>query len=159
MKVLVAYDSFFGNTWQIARATGGARGSQEDVATVRVAEVTPEQLTGLKLLAVGSPTRGFRPSPATKDLLKGVPANGLKGVKVAAFDTRISLSDTSSRVLRIMINWLGYAAKPTADRLMRKAGELAVPPEGFFVDGTEGPLRDGELERAAEWAMQIAATE
>ena len=74
MKVLVAYDSFFGNTEQIARAIGGALGSQEDVATLRVADVTPEQLTGLKLLVVGSPTWGFRPSPETKDFQKRIPA-------------------------------------------------------------------------------------
>ena len=30
-----------------------------------------------------------------------------------------------------------------------------MPPEGFFVNGTEGPMKEGELERAAEWAKQI----
>jgi len=30
-----------------------------------------------------------------------------------------------------------------------------MPPEGFFVNGTEGPMKEGELERAAEWTKQI----
>lgn len=30
-----------------------------------------------------------------------------------------------------------------------------MPPEGFIVQDTEGPLRPGELERAAEWAGHI----
>lgn len=30
-----------------------------------------------------------------------------------------------------------------------------MPPAGFFVNGKEGPLKEGELERAAEWARQI----
>jgi flavodoxin len=93
MKALVVYDSFFGNTEQIAQAIGHALGSQEDVEILRVSNVKPEQLTGLKLLIVGSPTRGFRPTPAISNLLKSIPKNGLKGVKVAAFDTRFTVSE------------------------------------------------------------------
>jgi hypothetical protein len=31
-----------------------------------------------------------------------------------------------------------------------------VPLEGFFVVDKEGPLRDGELERAAAWGAALA---
>ena len=160
MKVLIIYDSSFGNTEQIAQAIGNALGSQEDVEILRVGNVKPEQLTGLKLLIVGSPTRGFRPTPAINDLLGRIPMNGLRGAKVAAFDTRISINDIEPPILRFLARLLlfGYAAKPISDRLKRKGGELAIPPEGFFVEGTEGPLKEGELERAADWAKQIMAT-
>jgi hypothetical protein len=30
-------------------------------------------------------------------------------------------------------------------------------PEGFFVKGTKGPLKDGEQERAASWAKGVQA--
>ena len=161
MKVLIVYDSIFGNTGQIAQAVGNALGSQEDVEILRVGNVKPEQLTGLKLLIVGSPTRGFRPTPAVTDLLKSIPKNGLKGVKVAAFDTRFTMDEIESSVfiLPILVNIFGYAAKPIADRLKKKGGELIIPPEGFFVEGVEGPLKEGELERAADWARQIIATQ
>ncbi|MDZ7262058.1 MAG: flavodoxin family protein [candidate division KSB1 bacterium] len=152
------YDSVFGNTERIARAIGKALGSQEEVETRRVTDVKPEQLTGLKLLIVGSPTRAFRPTPAINSLLKGISNNGLKGVKVAAFDTRISVSDIKSPIGRFFVNLFGYAAKPISDRLKKKRGELIIPPEGFLVEGTEGPLKEGELERAADWAKQIMAT-
>ncbi|MGA9347749.1 MAG: flavodoxin family protein [Anaerolineae bacterium] len=157
MKALIVYDSFFGNTEQIAQAIGNALGSPEDVEILRVSNVKPEQLTGLKLLIVGSPTRGFRPTPAISNLLKSIPKNGLKGVKVAAFDTRFTMDEIESSVfiLPILVNIFGYAAKPTSDRLKKKGGELIIPPEGFFVEGTEGPLKEGELERAADWAKQI----
>ena len=160
MKALVIYDSFFGNTEQIAQAIGNALGSPEDVEVLRVGNVKPEQLTGLTLLIVGSPTRGFRPTPAISNLLKSIPKNGLKGVKVAAFDTRFAVDEIESYVfiLRILVNIFGYAAKPIADRLEKKGGELIIPPEGFFVGGTEGPLKEGELERAVDWAKQIMAT-
>jgi flavodoxin I len=160
MKALVIYDSVFGNTEQIAQAIGNALGSPEDVEVLRVSNVKPEQLTGLKLLIVGSPTRGFRPTPAIKNLLKGISSHGLEGVKVAAFDTRFTVDEIESSVfiLRILVNLFGYAAKPIADGLEKKGGELVIPPEGFFVEGTEGPLKEGDLERAADWAKQIIAT-
>jgi flavodoxin len=157
MKALVVYDSFFGNTERIAQSIGNALGPPEDVGILRVVDVRPEQLAGLKLLIVGSPTRAFRPSPAMKNFLKSIPKDGLKGAKVAAFDTRITDKEIDSAVfiLRILVNIFGYAAKPIADRLVKKGGEPIVPPEGFFVRGTEGPLKEGELERASDWAKQI----
>jgi flavodoxin len=160
MKAMVVYDSVFGNTEKIAQAIGQALGSPEDVETLRVSEVKPEQLTGLTLLIVGSPTRQFRPTAATTGLLKSIPENGLKGVKVAAFDTRFTVSEIEKvRILAFFVRLFGYAAKPIADRLEKKGGELVVPPEGFYVGDTEGPLLEGELERAAAWAKKIAATQ
>jgi flavodoxin len=155
MKVLVIYDSVFGNTKQVALAMGNALGSQQDVSVLWVSDVKPEHLTGLNVLIVGSPTRAFSPTPAIKRFLASIPKQGLRGVTVAAFDTRIALSDVDSRVLPVFVSIFGYAAKPIADRLTKKAGELRFPPEGFFVQGTEGPLKAGELERAADWAKQI----
>jgi flavodoxin len=159
IKALVVYDSFFGNTERIARSIGNALGRPEDVGIFRVVDVRPEQLAGLKLLIVGSPTRAFSPSPAIKKFLKSIPQNGLKGVKVAAFDTRVTDEEIDSAVfiLRIFVNIFGYAAKPIADRLVKKGGQLIAPPDGFFVQGMEGPLKEGELERASDWAKQILA--
>ncbi len=157
MKALVVYDSVFGNTEQIAQAIGKALGPAEDVRVLRVGDAEPGQLAGLGLLIVGSPTRAFRPTPATTSFLKGIPARGLRGVRVAAFDTRIAMDDQVPGILRFMAGIFGYAAKPIADRLAKKGGELALPPEGFIVNGSEGPLKDGELERAADWASQIEA--
>jgi len=160
MKVLIVYDSVFGNTEQIAQAIGNGLGSQTDVTLLRVSDVKPEQLTGLRLLIVGSPTRQFRPTPAINNLLKGIPKNGLKGVQVAAFDTRFTESEIEETpVLTFFVRLFGYAAEPISDRLKKKGGELIIPPEGFFVGGVEGPLKEGELERAADWAKQIISTQ
>jgi flavodoxin I len=49
----------------------------------------------------------------------------------------------------------GYAAGRIARNLKGKGGTLVASPEGFFVTGTKGPLREGELERAAGWAKGI----
>ena len=155
MKALIIYDSFFGNTERVAQAIATALADRADVTARRVGEVKPENLTGLDLLIVGSPTQGFRPTPAMKKLLESIPAQGLKGVKVAAFDTRIAIEDVHSRLLTVLVDLFGYAAKPIADRLKKKAGDLVLPPEGFFVQDKEGPLKEGELARAAAWAKKL----
>jgi len=154
MKALVIYDSVFGNTEKIAQAMGQALGSQ----AIRVGDVRAEHLAGLDVLIVGSPTRAFSPTPAIKNWLKSLAANSLKGVKVAAFDTRIALADVNSRILPAFVKVFGYAAEPIGKQLTKKGGTQALSPEGFFVNGSEGPLKDGELDRAADWAKQFATT-
>ena len=159
MKAMVAYDSAYGNTEQIARAIGDALGPQEGVETLRVGDVTSERLAGVSLLVVGCPTQKFSPTGATNRLLKSIPKDGLQGVKVAAFDTRFTVAEIEkAKILAFLVKIFGYAAEPIADRLQKKGGELAVPPEAFYVSGTEGPLLEGELERAEGWAKQLVAT-
>jgi hypothetical protein len=66
---------------------------------------------------------------------------------VAAFDTR----HVSKWTLLF-----GYAAPRIARSMERSGAALLAAPEGFFVLGTEGPLKEGELERAACWAREVA---
>jgi flavodoxin I len=159
MKALVIFDSFFGNTEQIARAIGAALAGDFDVEVVRVGEFKPEQLSAVQLLIVGSPTRGFRPTPAINSFIDAMPAGGLKGVEIAAFDTRVTAEDVHNIVYTPMAKIFGFAAKPMSDKLARKSGHITVPPEGFVVAGEKGPLKEGELERAAAWARQIVASQ
>jgi flavodoxin len=146
MKILIVYDSVFGNTEQIAHAIGNALGMQKNVEIMRISNVKPEQLTELELLIVGSPTYGGRPTPAILDFLNKISVSTISNVNVTAFDTRLS-----TRLVRIF----GYAADKIADSLKKNGGTLIAPPEGFFVRGEEGPLKEGELERAASWAKMI----
>jgi flavodoxin len=159
MKALVVYDSAYGNTAQIAQVIGETLGTQGEVAVCRVDAVEPNQLAETDILVVGSPTQGFRPTAAMTNFLKGVAAQSLQGVQVVAFDTRISTSDIKSPLFRLIIDWGGYAAKRIAQQLERSGGELIMPPEGFFVEGKEGPLKAGESERAAEWAKRITVAQ
>ena len=155
MKTLIVYDSVFGNTEQIARAIGQALGAPEQAETLHVTKVTPARLIGEELVIVGSPTRGFRPTETNTKFQDAIPGDGLNGIKVAAFDTRISVADVNNRVLNLFVKIFGYAAQPIAKKLTKKGGTLVAAPEGFFVKGSEGPLKDGERERAAEWGKSI----
>ena len=144
MKALVVYDSVYGNTEKIAKAIGGA--ITGDVRVLRVSEVNPSELETIDLFIVGSPTHGGRPTPAIKEFLRKMPANALKNVSVTSFDTRVT---------NILARAFGYAAGRIADSLKDKGGRLAAVPEGFIVEGTKGPVKEGELERAADWAKGI----
>ena len=155
MKALIVYDSVFGNTEKIAKAIGDSLADLQSTEVVKVSEAKLEQLQGTDLLIVGSPTRAFKPTKAIVDFLIQIPSNGLKGIDVAAFDTRVNTGDVNSRILNGFVKIFGYAAKPIADKLQKKGGNLVIPPEGFFVKDNEGPLKEGELERAAKWAKQV----
>jgi len=155
MKTLVIYDSVFGNTELVARAIGAALGSSPDVEVLKVGAVTSEQIKGLEKLFVGSPTRQFRATPATMNFLAALPDGCLKGVKAAAFDTRIPLESIKNRFFRFIVKRGGYADKPISAELIRLGAEQPVPTAGFIVLESEGPLQEGELERAALWAQNI----
>jgi len=144
MKTLIVYDSLYGNTERIAKAIGGA--ITDDVKVVRPGEANPTELESIDLLIVGSPTQGGRQTVATREFISKIPANSLKNVRVTSFDTR-----SKTKWVKIF----GYAAGRIAGSLIDKGGTLVVPPEGFFVKSTRGPLEEGELERAAAWARGI----
>ncbi len=144
MKALIVYDSVHGNTKKIANAIGNA--ITGEVQVLRMGEVNLSELKTLDLLIVGSPTHAGRATPAMKDFLKKISEPDIQGINVAAFDTRLT-----ARWVRIF----GYAAGKIAKNLKKKGCTLILSPEGFFVKGTKGPLKEGELERAASWAKEI----
>jgi len=146
MNTLVIYDSLYGNTRIIAQAITDA--IPGDVKMVHVNEVNASQLGIYDLLIVGAPTHGGRASEAVSSLLGRIEAAALIGVKMAAFDTRLTWW---------WLRLFGFAAPKIAMTLKKKGGTLIGTPEGFFVTGGEGPLQDGEVERAAAWAREITA--
>lgn len=154
--ILIIYDSVFGNTAKIAHAMAHALEEHLDVDIRVVGEVFPEHLDGVKTLIVGSPTRQFKATGAMDHFLKQIHAGALTSVQVAAFDTRITLEEINkNKFLRLMVKLFGYAAEKIAKQLKLLGGNEVIPPQGFYVSGTEGPLVDGELNRAANWALQV----
>ena len=147
---LVIYDSYFGNTEQVAKVIGESLG-----ALVRkVDALQADDLKDLKILIVGSPTRAFNPTTAIKDFLKAQKGK-LADVKGGIFDTRIPIDKTDSGFLKLMIRLFGYADTKMAKAFKKTGASLALEPTGFGVLDSEGPLVEGELERAANWAKSL----
>ena len=118
-------------------------------------EVKVDQLRDLDVLIVGSATQAFQPLKAMKTFLKEIPQGALKTVKVASFDTRMDIAAVNNRFLTVMAKLFGYAADTILSSLVRKGGVRTAPCEGFIVNDKEGPLKDGEIERALMWAKQV----
>ncbi|WP_224701126.1 flavodoxin family protein [Devosia aquimaris] len=155
MTVLIVHDSIYGNTASIATAM--AQALQHDY-TVRLEAVNPghvPDLTNVDMLIVGSPTRGFRPTHSIQEVLEALPEAALSGLRAAAFDTRLDLETIQPAPLRWVIEVGGYAAQTIERRLTTRGCHIVGEATGFLVLGTEGPLKDGELERAASWARAM----
>ena len=144
MKVLVVYDSVYGNTERIAQAIGNAIAG--DVKLLRPAMINAPDIKMPDILFIGAPTYGGRPTPPVVEFITGLSKTMVNGHYIAAFDTRLSAK---------WVGVFGYAAGKIARRLKALGGILVKPPEGFIVKGTEGPLKEGELERATRWAQEI----
>ena len=146
MNTLVIYDSQYGNTGRLAQAIADTLRAFGQAQAIRVDPAHPAEFQGVDLLIVGSPTQGFRPTPAMQSFLGNVSSQLLRGLAVACFDTRFRGS-----------LWKSSAAPRMARQLREMGIELLVPPESFFVKAMkkEGPLLAGEVERAATWARTL----
>jgi flavodoxin I len=147
MKALVIYDSLYGNTEKIAKAIGGV--IKGEVKVLPVAEANATELKSLDLLIIGSPTQGGNATKLMQAFMGNIPETALKGVKVATFDTRYA-----SGWAKIF----GFAASRMA-KYLKTRGITVVSSEAFVVTGVKGPLKEGELERAAAWAKTISGSQ
>jgi flavodoxin len=162
MSALVVYESLYGNTREVAEAIASGLG---DARVVSVHEAL-SHATKADLLVVGGPTHvhglsskrsraagventhgalesGTEDDPGLRDWLADLPR--VVNARAAAFDTRAH----GPRLLT------GSAARGIARRL-RHHGYQVIETESFLVDGSEGPLADGEPERARAWGERLA---
>ncbi len=146
MNTLVLYDLQYGNTERIAQAIADAMGAFGPVRAVRVDPSQKFDGDGLELLMVGCPTQGWNTTRVMRAFLQTLAPEQLSDIGVACFDTRFHKP-----------RWLTGSAAKVMHRMFRRMGVVPLaPPESFFVEGSEGPLERGELERAAAWAQALA---
>lgn len=152
MNTLVIYDSQFGNTRKVAEAIGKALGPGATVAHIN--EMKIAALAAAELLVVGTPTHGGRPSQPMQQFLNNIAPDGLKDVRAATFDTGIP-ADGQKAFMRFIVKFFGYASKRLA-KILKSKGANIIAAETFFVLGKEGPMKDGELDRAKEWGRGLS---
>lgn len=168
MKAVVVFESMFGNTERLARevAAGLSRAGAEVVLTdVRFSRL--EDFRGAVLLVVGAPTHTFslsRPGTRQDAVQRGAEqSRALLGVREwlttmdAAFPSaaeRPVVAVFDSRVERVR-HWPGSAARKTVRVLRAEGFEVLDQPASFYVEEMTGPLLDGELARARDWAASL----
>lgn len=154
MNVTIVYDSIFGNTASLARRVASALENGNHVTLATVQEARELDLADTDLLIVGSPTRGFEPTPQIREYLAGL-RDFPRGMEAAVFDTRLDLETVRPAPLRMVMHLGGYAASRMAYALKERGIELRGDPGAFLVSGSEGPLKPDELERAGAWASGL----
>lgn len=176
--IAIVYESLFGNTRQIAEAIRegvSASHPEAEVDCLRVDQAGTDRLGAVDLLIVGGPThmRGMSSGFSRKMGVQGErkkiaqgehvrePEPGAEGPGIrswlhtlpktqahphaAAFDTRGAAPAS------------GGAAPKIARRLRSHGYDVVTDPEGFVVEGAaDGPLREGELDRARSWAAGLS---
>jgi flavodoxin len=146
MNALVVYFSKFGNTQMVAQAVAERLQSAGTARIVSLDHLTTADLDGIDLVVMGSPTHRMNLPEAVRPVFESLPKRLLRGTPFAAFDTSYKMSGFLSRFT---------AAKKLAQKLRKLGGRRIVPPETFHVVEREGPLYEGEVERAQEWAESI----
>jgi hypothetical protein len=165
MRSLVVYESMFGNTKVIAEAIAEGLLTHSAVDIEEVGDASTSPPPDMDLLVVGGPTHAFGMSRSSTRQSAGEQAEhgiissriGLRewiddlsssggGMAVATFDTRIARPRMP-----------GSAARRAEKRLVGLGYRAATRPKSFWVQGTSGPLVEGEVERATRWAEDLAA--
>ena len=162
MRALVVYESLWGNTEKVARAVAE---TLTGIGTVDVVESdsAPTSVEGYDLVMVGGPMHAFsmtraatRTEAVTAHTAPHLPGRGIREwlseldtpappIPAAAFDTRVDKPRLP-----------GSAAKSARHELRSLGFETSVKAETFRVQGYEGPLLDGELDRARAWADEVS---
>lgn len=158
MKALVVYESAWGNTREVAEAISSGLSDRMDTHVIAVDTAPPLRDVQVDLLVVGAPTHAFGLSrEATRedahqrggDLIPSGVREWLESdpvsLLVATFDTHVRHP-----------NLPGHASRKTAKKLEKLGCEVLIEPESFYVRGYEGPLLDGEVDRARSWGEELA---
>ncbi len=148
MNILIVYFSKFGNTRKVAEAIAERMKAGGSVRLISSDQLTGSDLAQVDLVVMGSPTHRMNLPEAVRPVFDALPRRVLPGTPVAAFDTSYKMSW-----------WLThFTAAPRLSKKLRKlGGKQVISPETFHVMEKEGPLYDGELERASRWAGSIIA--
>lgn len=152
MKTLIIYDSLYGNTEKIAKAIHQVLPGKSRIMPIK--KVKYEDLPGNSLLIFGSPTHGGMPKAEIHEFISNIPDELLKGIKIAAYDTRFALSEHGLG-LRLLMSVINFASPKMTKVLVAKGGIAISQGIGFIVSDKKGPLNKGEIERAQNWAIQL----
>ncbi len=152
MRTLIVYFSKFGNTKKLAEIVAEAMKGAGGTRLISIDQLAASDFEGIDLVVMGTPTHGFTVPQEVRAVLDALPQGCLAGKSAAVFDTTVR-----AWPLRRM-----RASPKLLDQLSRLGGKPVAPPETFYVwarnpqkTGEIDLLREGELERARQWAAGL----
>jgi hypothetical protein len=164
MRAVVVFESMFGNTKTIAEAVADGLSTFLPVELVEVGDAPAVLAEDVDLLVVGAPTHALGLSrPDTRRTALQQAGRGMAAGRIGLREwlaglrfnlTRTAVATFDTRVSRPRVP--GSAARAAQRRLRRLGFHVISPAQSFYVGGTEGPLLNGEAERARRWAERVA---
>lgn len=149
MKVIVVYDTSYGNTKKIAETiTDTLKDSKIEVDLFYVKDVKKLNSKDYDFLIIGSPTRMGTMSFAIKSFLGRVNSEEWMNKSFVAFDTENPENIEQSRVQ----NKEWSAVEKIAKKLKEKKMNQLLPVLKAHVVGQKGPLVEGEIDRTKVYA-------
>ncbi len=148
MKGMVVYDSSFGSTRKIAETI--AETLKESGIEAELFHIKDTRNLGIKdyeFLVIGSPTRFGTMSFTVKGILGKVKSEEWANKPFAAFDTELAQNIERKE---------GSAAEKIAEKLKEMQMNQLLPVLKAVVLGLKGQLKEGEIERAKEYARKLA---
>lgn len=109
--------------------------------------VDPNEIRTPAVVFLGGPTHRREMGESLRVFLNRMPDRMLTQSLFAAFDTRFHDSPIVT----------GSSARHIQRAIESRGGRNLVPGESFFVVRRDGPLREGEVERARVWASSVIA--
>lgn len=161
MTAFLVYETMYGNTGQLAEAIGRELGAAGEVTVVDVASAPTAIPAGVDLLVVGGPTHAFSMSRAAtrrQAVATGGRATDLDtGIREWLGELRVTSPAPAAATFdtRVKVPLLPGSAASSAARVLRRLGLAVRDTESFYVEDQDGPLRHGELERAAAWGRRL----
>ncbi len=153
MKGIVVYDTSYGNTRKVAETIAEAlKESGIEVDLFDVKGVKKLNAKDYNFLVLGSPTRFGTMSFAIKGFLGKVKSEEWMNKPFAAFDTENPENVERARTEKK--EW--SAAEKIAEKLREKKMNQLLPVLKALVLGQKGPLVEGEVERAKDYARGLA---
>ena len=146
-RVIVVYESKYGNTKLVAETIIEGMNEIEKTETVlkEVGDVEPEETRGYDVVLVGSPNHFGGPTRGVKKFIDKLGKLGLEGKVGAVFDT-------------YMGGDFNKAVKKMEKRISEKVPglKLIAPGLSIRVQGSKGPIAEGELPKCKEFGNKIA---
>ncbi len=142
MNILIAYDSYFGNTQQVAAYYKKELETEHFVTLMNVKEIVKANIEQFEILVLGSPTRAFNMSPNVKNLIKNKQFVFEKK-HAFVFDTRSFIKEGELRFLVKMMKWFGFAAEKMEKQLVKRGADIIMPHKYYYVLDKDGPLELG----------------
>ncbi|MHA2280652.1 MAG: flavodoxin family protein [Promethearchaeota archaeon] len=150
MKVLIVYETKYGNTKKAAEVIGESiKEAGNEITVMKVNAVNMDNIKDYGAVVIGSPTYASSQARSIKKFIKGLDVE--EELKIVVFDTHTGDGKSTGGMMRRAVKKMEKQIENNP-KLNKVIDGLQVA-----VKGIKGPLIDGELDKCKEFGKKIAS--